>query len=221
MSVQPPARIEAIAFDLYGTLLDVTDIQGVPAEVVATLRQKQLQYSWLVSLMSEYRDFRDVTRAAAEYAVAHHGVSDVGAARLVDAQRDWPPYAEVPAALEELGHGRRLAILSNGHPDSLEAVLTAAGLRDRFELVLSVHEVRVFKPAPAVYQLGLDRLGVGREQLLFVSSNGWDAAGAAAFGLRVAWVNRAGLTSERVGGQPELVVANLAELTARLARPNG
>lgn len=205
-----------MAFDVYGTLFDMTGVPGLPPEAVATLREKQLQYSWLVSLMGRYRDFRELTRAAAEYTLARHRVRDLTVEQVMEAQLRLPLYPETRAALEAMGGGRRLAVLSNGHPGSLEALLGAAGVRDRFEQVLSAHEVRIFKPAPVVYRLALDRLRIDARRLLFVSANGWDAAGAAAAGLRVAWVNRSGAPREGIGGEPELVVSDLAELAGRL-----
>ncbi|HLH68447.1 MAG TPA: haloacid dehalogenase type II [Candidatus Dormibacteraeota bacterium] len=208
--------IEAVVFDAYGTLFDVNRIPGLPAEAVVTLREKQLQYSWLVSLMGTYRDFRDLTRAAAEHALARHRVRDASVEQVMEAQLRLPLYPEARAALDIIGRRRRLAVLSNGHPESLDALLEAAGVRDRFQQVMSAHEVRVFKPAPAVYRLAPNRLGLAPERLLFVSANGWDAAGAAAAGLRVAWVNRSGAPREGIGGEPELVVPDLAELARRL-----
>ena len=122
------------------------------------------------------------------------------------------PYPEVTGALDRLRTTRRLAVLSNGNPDMLEAGLAAAGLRGRFEHVLSVDEVGVFKPHPSVYELATKAFGLPAERILFVSSNGWDAFGARAFGLRVAWVNRTGAPLERLGAPPDLVVADLDRL---------
>ena len=208
--------IDAVGFDAYGTLFDVTGARWAAPEVVATARQKQLQYSWLVTLMGDYHDFRELTRRAIEYALAEHGVEGLEVDQALAAQTRLPPYPEVPEALERLARGRRLAVVSNGHPESLEALLAGAGLGTWIPLVVSAHEVRAFKPAPAVYRLALDRLGVGRERLLFVSSNGWDVAGAARFGLRTAWINRPGLPPEGVGPPPELVVPDLLALAAEL-----
>ncbi len=128
-------------------------------------------------------------------------------------------YPEVPGALDALaGEGsRRLAVLSNGNPDMLEAGLAAAALRERFEHVLSVDEVGVFKPHPSVYELAPKAFQLPAARILFVSSNAWDAAGARAFGFPVAWVNRAGLPFERLGATPNLIVADLAELAEAFA----
>lgn len=209
------ARVEAIAFDVYGTLFDITGERWGAPGVVATMRQKQLQYSWLVSLMGAHLDFREVTRRAIDYAPKLHGI-DGDIDLIMASQLSLRTFPETNQALERLGRGRRLAILSNGHPDSLEALLLNAGLRDRFSSVVSADEVRIFKPAPAVYRRLLEVLGIDRERVLFVSSNAFDVAGATNFGLRVAWVNRSHLPLERVGGTPELEVANLSELVERL-----
>ena len=209
------AGVEAVAFDVYGTLFDITGERWGPPEVVATMRQKQLQYSWLVSLMGNYLDFREVTRRAIEYALELHGF-DGDVDEIMKSQLHLRPFPETVQALERLGNGRRLAILSNGHPDSLEALLANAGLRDRFSAVVSVHELRLFKPAPDVYRHLLDVMGLERERVLFVSSNAFDVAGATNFGLRVAWVNRNRLPLERVGLRPELEVGDLTELSGRV-----
>lgn len=208
--------LEAVAFDAYGTLFDVTGENWAAPEVVQTFRAKQLQYSWLVSLMEAYRDFDDLSRAALEYAAAAHGV-EVEVEAVLERQRRTGIFAEVPDALERIAAGaRRLAIVSNGRPDSLAALVANSGLQGLVAAIVSVHALRVFKPSPRVYQRALDELGVARERLLFVSSNGFDVAGAAHFGLRTAWVNRAGAPREGVGGRPEIVVRDLLELADAL-----
>jgi len=213
--------IDAVAFDLYGTLLEVAsvgraagEVTADPAALVDLWRAKQLEYSWLRSLMGRYQDFWTTTGDALDYSLDRLGITvdDEGRARLLGAWLDVSVYPEVPAALGTLGAGRRLAVLSNGNPDMLEAGLAAAGLRDRFAHVLSVDEVGVFKPHPSVYELAVKAFGLPAERILFVSSNAWDAAGARAFGFRVAWVNRAGMPFERLGVTPDLIVADLAEL---------
>ncbi len=204
--------VDAILFDIYGTLFDIAGDDWAQAEVVATMREKQLQYSWMLSLMGEYRDFREVTRSAIGYALAQHSAKGIAVDEVMQRQLVIGVFPDTVDTLEALGRQRRLGILSNGHPDSLDALLRNSSVRERFEWVISAHQVRVFKPSPAVYQLALDVTGVRRDRLLFVSANGWDAAGAAAFGMRVAWVNRLGLPTEGIGGRPELVVGDLVEL---------
>ncbi len=211
--------IDAILFDVYGTLFDITGEDWARPEVVATMRRKQLEYSWLLSLMGEYRDFREVTRSAIAYALAQHHVEGISIGDVMRRQLTIRLFPEAPAALQRLGRSQRLGILSNGHPESLAVLLRNAGIMEHFAWVISAHEVRVYKPSPLVYELAIDRTGMPGGRLLFVSANGWDAAGAAAFGMRVAWVNRAGIPAELVGGRPELVVPSLLELAEVVGAP--
>lgn len=217
--------VDAVAFDLYGTLLEVASVGRVAAEVtddpaalVDLWRTKQLEYTWLRSLMGRYQDFWATTADALDYSLDRLGivVDDATRTRLLRAWLDVRPYPEVPGALSALAP-RPLAVLSNGNPDMLEAGLAAAGLRDRFDHVLSVEDAGVYKPHPSVYELAVKALDLPAERILFVSSNGWDAAGARAFGLRVAWVNRTGSPLERLGAPPDLVVADLAQVAERVA----
>jgi 2-haloacid dehalogenase len=212
--------VQALAFDLYGTLLDPASVRGACAEVAADpdamaalWRQKQIEYTWLRALMGRYEDFSAVTAAALDYVGDRLGLALAGPvrSRLLDAWRSLSPYTEVAGALAALAP-RPLAVLSNGAPAMLEAALGAAGLRARFAHVLSVDAVRTYKPAPAVYALAEQAFGLPRERLLFVSANAWDAAGAAAFGLPTARLDRAGVPGERLGAEPVLVVRDLAEL---------
>jgi 2-haloacid dehalogenase len=208
---------EVVALDVYGTLFDITGEDWAAPEVVATMRTTQLQYSWLVSLMGDYRPFSELTRAAVEHALVVHA-ADADVDRVMEGMLRIRPYPETVAVLDRLRARARLAVLSNGDPPSLEALLANTGVRDRFDWVISAAEVRVFKPAPAVYQRLLDRTSVPRDRVLFVSSNGFDVAGAARFGLRVAWVNRRGSPPEGVGGEAEFIVKDLAELAGRVAQ---
>jgi 2-haloacid dehalogenase len=216
---------DALVFDLYGTLLEVgsvgraaAGVTGDPAALVELWRQKQLEYSWLRSLMGRYEDFWAVTGDALDYSLDRLGIEldGAGRARLLDAWLDVAPYPEVPDALDAMAP-RPLAVLSNGSPRMLEECLRAGGLRGRMAQVLSVDEVAIFKPHPSVYALAEKALGLPAERILFVSSNGWDVAGARSYGLPVAWVNRAGAPVERLGAAPDLVVSDLAHLARRLA----
>lgn len=215
---------DALAFDVYGTLLDVRSVEAACAEVTAnpaalsTLwRQKQLEYSWLRALMDRYEDFSELTGAALDHAAERSGVALDAAARsrLVEAWLELRPFPEVPAALDRLAE-RPLAVLSNGSPRMLEEGLLGAGLHDRFAHILSVEAVGTYKPAPAVYALAERALGLPRARILFVSANAWDAAGAGAFGLPSAWVNRAGLPPDRLGVTVGLEVPDLAALADAL-----
>jgi 2-haloacid dehalogenase len=212
--------VDAVAFDLYGTLLEVASVGPAAAEVtddpaalVDLWRTKQLEYTWLRSLMGRYQDFWETTGDALDYTLDRLGiVADAATrSRLLGAWLDVAPYPEVPEALARLAP-RPLAVLSNGNRSMLDSGLAAAGLSDRFEHVLSVDEIGIFKPHPSVYELALKALNLPAERILFVSSNGWDASGARAFGLQVAWVNRTGAPLERLGAPPDLVVADLAQV---------
>ena len=211
-------RIDALAFDLYGTLLEVASVGSAAADVtddsaalVEIWRQKQLEYTWLRSLMGRYQDFWTTTGDALDYSLETLGITvdEPTRAGLLSAWLSVRTYPEVPDALAALAP-KRLAVLSNGNPEMLESALAAGGIRDRFEHVLSVDEVGVYKPHPSVYELAVKAFRLPPEQILFVSSNPWDAAGAKTFGFPVAWVNRKGTTFERLGVTPDHVVSDLA-----------
>ena len=216
-------EISALVFDAYGTLFDVHSVTrladtlfpGKGAALSAAWRAKQLEYTWLRSLMGGYEDFNRVTLSALEWSLEALALTADEAQRraLQQEYRCLATFPEVPAALEAMARTRPLAILSNGHPEMLEAVVDHNGLRERFRGgILSVHAARIFKPAPSVYRLAEDKLGVPRTLMGFVSSNGWDAAGAKAFGFQVFWVNRAGAPVERLGVRPDAIVRDLGEL---------
>ena len=222
------ADVAALVFDAYGTLFDVHSVSrraealfpGKGAALSAAWRAKQLEYSWLRTLMGRYEDFDRVTRASLEWALESLGLEGGEAAQraLIDEYRRLAPFPEVPQVLEKLAASRPLAILSNGHPDMLMAVVAHNGLRERFRGgVLSVHPARRFKPDPAVYRIAEEALGVPRPLVGFVSSNGWDAAGAKSFGFRAFWVNRSGAPVERLGVRPDAVVKGLDGLEAAFA----
>ncbi len=220
--MQTSAPIRAVAFDLYGTLLDVRSVEiaaaGVAADataLVALWRAKQLEYAFLRTLMGRYQDFWRVTADALDHAL------DRFAIRISSERRDaflnaWlalEPFPEVAAALDSL-LGLPLAILSNGSPMMLGAALSHSRLRDRFAHVLSVDAVRQYKPAASVYELATTAFGLPPREILFVSANGFDVAGASHFGYSVAWVNRAGLPPDRLEQSPRYVVGSLTELAA-------
>jgi 2-haloacid dehalogenase len=219
-------QVRGLLFDAYGTLFDVHSVVAAaravtadPEALSALWRQKQLEYTWLRSLMGRYEDFWAVTEAALTFACRRLGLAvDVAARRrLMEAYLALDAYPEVR---EVLGRLRALpcAILSNGAPRMLEAVVARNRLGEAFRAVISVDEVRTFKPAPAVYALGPARLGLPRDAIGFVSSNGWDVAGAKAFGLRVAWVNRQGAPLDELGVTPDLEVRDLGQLAQALGR---
>jgi 2-haloacid dehalogenase len=212
--------IRGYVFDAYGTLFDVRSVADAAREVtddaagfVATWRQKQLEYTWLRALMDRYEDFWAVTESALRYAVRRHGltVSEAQLRRLLEAYLTLAPFPEVRTALARLA-GRPRAVLSNGSPRMLAAAVASAGLARELEHVISADRVRTYKPSPAVYGLGPQTLGIPAGELLFVSSNGWDVAGAKAFGYQVAWCNRLGAPAEELGVAPDVVVRSLDEL---------
>ena len=222
----PFAGVQAIAFDAYGTLFDVhasaraeRAALGDRWERLATAwRERQLQYTWVRALAGRHADFRRVTADALDWALEALGIRDAALRdRLLALYDRLDAFAEVPATLAALHRaGVRLAILSNGSPDMLAAAVDAAGIGGLLEAVLSVEAVGVYKPHPAVYRLAVDRLGVPPERLGFVSANGWDAFGAKAAGLRVAWCNRSGQPTDRLPAAPDAVIRDLSELPALL-----
>ena len=218
-------EISALVFDAYGTIFDVHSVTrlaeslfpGKGAALSAAWRTKQLEYTWLRSLMGQYEDFSRVTQSALEWTFEFLALEPDDNARraLLDEYRKLAMFPEVPAALEKLAAAKPLAILSNGHPDMLNAVVDHNGLRARFRGgVLSVHPAKVFKPHASVYRIAEDQLGVPRSLMGFVSSNGWDAAGAKSFGFRAFWVNRAGAPVERLGVRPDAIVKDLGEIAS-------
>ena len=212
--------IRGYVFDAYGTLFDVHAVVEAgraittdPAALSAAWRQKQLEYTWLRALMGRYEDFWAVTAAALRHAVRRLGLtaSEAELARLMDAYLSLACFPEVRPALERLA-GRPRAILSNGAPRMLAAAVASSGLGRDLEHVISVDAVRTYKPAPQVYALGPATLGVPAGELLFVSSNAWDVAGAKAYGYRVAWCNRTGAPEEELGVRADLVLRGLDQL---------
>jgi 2-haloacid dehalogenase len=219
-------QVQGLLFDAYGTLFDVHSVVEAgravtsdPEALSALWRQKQLEYTWLRSLMGRYEDFWTITESALAFACRRLGlrVSAAERQRLMDAYLALVPFPEVREVLARLA-GLPCAILSNGAPRMLEAVVGHSRLAEHLRAVISVDEVRTFKPHPAVYALGPARLGLPREAIGFVSSNGWDVAGGKAFGFQVIWVNRQGAPLEELGVTPDLEVRDLQELAQALGR---
>ena len=211
----------ALVFDAYGTLFDVHSVQarceqywpGKGALLSQAWRSKQLEYTWQRSLMGRYLPFSAVTRESLEYACASLGLvaGPEEKESLMNEYLNLAPFPEVPAALGRL-RGRKLAILTNGSPDMIDPLVKNRGMEKTFDAVLSVDEVKVYKPATAVYELAVQRLRVPREQIGFVSSNCWDALGAKSFGFSVYWINRAKAPIDRLGVQPDRIVGGLDEV---------
>lgn len=215
--------IKACVFDAYGTLFDVhaplarmsERIGDKAAQVSQLWRQKQLEYTWLRSLMREHADFWQITNDALDYALAAFGIADqVLHEKLLDLYLALEAYPDARPCLEALSRrAMPAAILSNGTPGMLEAAVRSAGFRELVGEIISVEEVGVFKPDPRVYGRALDRLGLSEaRQILFVSANPWDAQGAAHFGFQVARVDRFGLRDDNIPGRPHIVLKSLGEL---------
>ncbi|MDD9817049.1 MAG: haloacid dehalogenase type II [Gammaproteobacteria bacterium] len=215
-------RIAACVFDAYGTLFDVHSAAerhagrlGPQAQAVSELwRAKQLQYAWLRSLMGRHGDFAQVTADSLDYALEAHGIEDralrddlLGAYLALDC------HPEAPAVLRALRDaGMTTAILSNGTPAMLDAAVRHSGIAGLLDAVWSAEEVGIYKPEPRVYRLATERLGVEAGRIAFQSANAWDAAGAAACGLRAVWINRLGQGRERLPATPSAELPSLEGL---------
>jgi 2-haloacid dehalogenase len=215
----------AFLFDAYGTLFDVHSVvvragMGIPGDLEALSqrwRQKQLEFTWLRALMDRYEDFWQITEAALRTALAqlHIEASESQVQQLLHAYLAPAPFPDANAALDALRDSPR-AILSNGSPAMLEAAVRNNGLESCFASIISVDRVKTYKPSPKVYQLGPEILHLPAEEILFVSSNAWDAAGAKAFGYRVCWCNRSGGEMDHLGFAPDIIVSSLDQIPGRL-----
>jgi 2-haloacid dehalogenase len=213
------AGLKVAIFDAYGTLFDVhSAVQRHAARIgpdapafSALWRAKQLEYTWVLSLAGQYRDFWTLTQSALDYALASFPRIDPALRQpLLDAYRVLDAYPEATGVLERLRTaGFATGILSNGEPGMLDDAARSTGLGAHLDAILSVDTVRVFKTAATTYQLVLDRFGFSPREVLFVSSNRWDVAGAAAFGFVPVWVNRAGNPPEYAGLDPAATIRDL------------
>jgi 2-haloacid dehalogenase len=211
-------------FDAYGTLFDVHAAVGrwrhevgPQADRLSELwRVKQLEYSWVRSLLGRYENFWALTEAALDYAAARcGGLPGDLRARLLDAYAELDAYPDVRPALARLrGLGHRTAILSNGTDAMLRQAVASAGLAELLDACLSVDECRVYKTDPRAYALVERHFGTPPAEVNFVSSNRWDVAGATAFGFAAVWLNRTGLPDEYADLAPRRVIASLADLDA-------
>ena len=214
--------IHACVFDAYGTLFDVNsaarraqDELGSRWQPLADLwRTKQLQYTWLRGLGGHHADFWTVTSDALSFALESLELEDADLhRRLMTLYLSLNVYPDVIDALKRLkAGGKKLAILSNGTPQMLASAATNSGIADLLDAVLSVEEVGVFKPHPSVYGLASERLKLAPEQICFLSSNGWDAYAAKAFGFHAVWCNRSNQSSERIPETPDGQITTLATL---------
>jgi 2-haloacid dehalogenase len=218
-------KLKALVFDAYGTLFDVHSVTrlceelwpGKGAALSQLWRAKQLEYTWQRSLMRGYKDFSHVTLDALRYACEALGVALDGsrAKRLQEAYLSLDTFPEVKDALRGLSRFR-LAILSNGAPAMLKSAVVNAGLEGMFAAGISVHSLKTYKPTPEVYRLAVERLGVPKSAIGFVSSNCWDACGAKAFGFRTFWINRNGAPVDKLDAVPDRTIRSIADLAELL-----
>ena len=230
MTAAMEESIDALAFDAYGTLFDVFSITSLCEQMfpgngtaLATMwRAKQLQYTLLRSLMDRYKDFGRVTQDGLVYAARALKLDlDVGKrTRLMDAYMTLAAFPDVKPGLQQLkAMGLRLAVLSNGEPKMLESATRSAAIADLLDAVISVDEVKVFKPSPRVYELAATHLNVPRGGIGFVTSNNWDAQGAVSAGLTTFWIQRAAAEpAEELGYPPVHIVHLLTDLPALVRR---
>lgn len=222
--------IKGCVFDAYGTLFDFNsavsrcrDVLGEQAETLSRVwREKQLQYTWLRSLMGRHEDFWKVTGDALDFAMTSVGIRDASLReRLMSLYRTLEAFPEVVATLEALkSRGFKTAILSNGSPEMLLSAVQATGIAHMLDAVLSVEAVGIYKPHPSVYKIAVDSLSLDAEVLCFVSANAWDAHGASAFGLKVVWCNRYGQSREILPGAADVEVSTLAEIPSVVGTPD-
>ena len=219
---------QTVLFDAYGTLFDVhsavrragADLGSLADPISQLWRVKQLEYSWTQTLIGHFEDFWTLTERGLDFALARHAIVDPGVrARLLDAYRTLDAYADVPPALRALKRaGHRTGIFTNGTRAMVDAAIMAAGIGDLLDHVVTIEPVGAYKPQPAVYAHALAEAGRSRpDDILFVSSNRWDVAGAVAFGFRTVWANRTGLPDEYPGLAPMTTVADLGPLPALAA----
>ena len=219
--------IDACVFDAYGTLFDVAsaaarckdDLGENAAALSALWRTKQLEYTWLRSLMNEYVEFWEITRDGLDYALETLGLDGDAALRekLLNLYMKLDCFPEVPNVLRVLNAGGlKCAILSNGSPKMLNSAIENSGISKQLVNSYSVDQLGTYKPSPRVYQMAVDDLGVSAEKISFMSSNAWDASAAANFGFKVVWVNRFGQKKERLPGLPEHEIKTLNDLPSLL-----
>jgi 2-haloacid dehalogenase len=220
------ARVKACVFDAYGTLLDLAGavaphaaaLGDAAAPLLALWRRKQLEYTWLRTLMGRHADFETITRDALAYALESLGLSAPGLeARLGQAFRNLAAYPDAAPTLTRLrAMGIRTAVLSNGNADMLGDAFAHAGLAPLLDEVISVQPLGVYKPSPRVYALAAESLGLEMGAMAFVSGNAWDAAGAASAGLRAVLIEPEGTPAERLPAAPVAKVRRLGEVPGLL-----
>ncbi|HEX4759791.1 MAG TPA: haloacid dehalogenase type II [Thermoleophilaceae bacterium] len=201
-----------IAFDAFGTLFDLEALRAPLGEELYDAFYARLQpWTWFATAAGAYRPLPQLAEQALRSAAAANGADEQAAARHAERLTQLPLFPETEAALDSLS-GERLAVLSNGTAGGLEELLANAGVRERFEYVLAADSVGRYKPAPEVYSLGPDAFGVPAQEVVLVSGNDWDTAGAKLAGLRSAWVSRGRPLAPVLGMEPDYVVDDLSGL---------
>jgi 2-haloacid dehalogenase len=219
----PPVR--ALVFDAYGTLFDPFAVKtraeelflGNGAALSQLWRAKQLEYSWLRTLMGRYENFWKITEDALLFACSSLKLScdEKQRKQLMQVYLTLPAFPEVKPALEKLS-SLPLSILSNGTPEMLTPLVAASGMTHYFKNIFSVDALQMYKPRPEVYQHAVSSLGVPKESIGFISSNSWDIAGATSFGFRTFWLNRSSLVPEELGVKPNATLQSLSDLPSIL-----
>lgn len=215
-----PPTISTFVFDVYGTLFDVHSVKekadelfdGKGTEISEIWRRKQLEYSFLRQLMGNYETFSDVTKDSLKYALKQLSIpfSNKEVESLLEQYTSLRAYDEVQNVLSTLKEkGKVLAVFSNGSRDMLDPLVEQAGMNEYFQHIISVDDTKQYKPTPASYTGVLKVIGVKREQVLFMSSNGWDISGAKNFGFHTAWINRNHLPQEELGLAPDYTFDSL------------
>ena len=220
------SNIKACVFDAYGTLFDVHSAAGFHSKrlgdkespVSELWRAKQLQYTWLLSLMKQYEDFWAVTGNSLDYALEAHGIDDWQLRNdMMNAYLELSCFDEVLRVVRQLkSAGFATAVLSNGSPRMLHPVVANSGVAEHMDECISVDEIGIYKPDPKVYELASTRFDAAPSEIAFMSSNCWDAIGAAAFGFRVAWINRYAQQVDRLPARPQAELPDLSGLPALL-----
>ena len=229
MSENALTSCRAFVFDAYGTLFDVGSAVnrfkgtiGDEGDRLSSIwRQKQLEYTWLRSLMGDFTDFWSVTGDALDYAMAAIGKKDPALrAKLMETYLSLDTFPEVVETLKPLkSQGHKLAILSNGAKHMLISAAKSSGILALFDQIICVDDLKTYKPHPDVYQLAVDQLELSPAEISFQSSNGWDIAGAGHFGFRTAWINRTQQPMERLSHSADVVLKGLDELLPLVAQP--
>lgn len=217
--------IQAIVFDAYGTLFDVESVRsecdacfpGFGGKIAEIWRNKQIEYTFLCTLMRQYRPFSDVTRSALRFALKESGVggSQEEEDVLMSAYEHLSPDPYLPSILTQLKSYKKV-IFSNGTKKMLKQLLRSSNMEGEFDAILSVDDIRQYKPSPQAYALVTENLGVHQNEVLFVTANSWDAVGAQSFGFQTVWVNRKQAPQEELNARPWKVIDRLSQLPALL-----